>query len=70
MSFIKVQKLVLSEDGKVLSGSAAIVDTIYDSSVKGRSRHKVREKLGKGRNCLRRQEMRNLPFPYKGPCRI
>ena len=47
MSFIKVQKLVLSEDGKVLSGSAAIVDTIYDSSVKGRSRHKVREKLGK-----------------------
>ena len=47
MSFIKVQKLVLSEDGKVLSGSAAIVDTVYDNSVKGRSRHKVREKLGK-----------------------
>ena len=47
MSFIKVQKLVLSVDGKVVSGSAAIVDTIYDSSVKGKSRHKVREKLGK-----------------------
>ena len=35
MAFIKVQKLVLSEDGKVLSGSAVIVDTVYDSSVKG-----------------------------------
>ncbi|MGN0906552.1 MAG: transposase [Bullifex sp.] len=47
MAFIKAQKLVFSDDGKVISGSAAIVDTVYDSSVKGRSRHKVREKLGK-----------------------
>ena len=47
MAFIKVQKLVLSEDGNVVSGSAAVVDTVYDSSVKGRSRHKVRERLGK-----------------------
>ncbi|MGM9768062.1 MAG: transposase [Candidatus Cryptobacteroides sp.] len=47
MSFIKVQKLVLSDDGRVASGSAAIVDTVYDSSVSGRSRHKVRERLGK-----------------------
>ena len=45
MAFIKVQKLVLSEDGNVVSGSAAVVDTVYDSSVKGRSRHRVREKL-------------------------
>ena len=35
MAFIKVQKLVLSEDGNVISGSAAVVDTAYDSSVKG-----------------------------------
>ena len=35
MAFIKVQKLVLSEDGNVISGSAAVVDIIYDSSVKG-----------------------------------
>ena len=47
MAFIKVQKLVLSEDGNVVSGSAAVVDTVYDSSVKGRSRHRVRERLGK-----------------------
>ena len=47
MAFIKIQKLVLSEEGKVVSGSAAIVDTVYDSSVKGRSRHIVRERLGK-----------------------
>ena len=47
MAFIKVQKLVLSEDGNVVSGSAAVVDTLYDSSVKGRSRHRVRERLGK-----------------------
>ena len=47
MAFIKVQKLVLSEDGNVISGSAAVVDTVYDSSVKGRSRHRVRERLGK-----------------------
>ena len=47
MAFIKAQKLVLSEGGKVVSGSAAIVDTVYDSSVKGHSRHKVRERLGR-----------------------
>ena len=45
MAFIKVQKLVLSEDGNVISGSAAVVDTIYNSSMNGRSHHRIREKL-------------------------
>ena len=47
MAFIKVQKLVLDEDGKVKSGSAAIVETEYDSTYSGKSRHRVRERLGK-----------------------
>ncbi len=47
MAFIKVQKLVLDPDGSVRSGSASIMDTEYDPSYKGRSRHTTREKLGK-----------------------
>lgn len=47
MAFIKVQKLVLDEDGRVKSGSAAIVETAYDSTYSGKSRHRVRERLGK-----------------------
>ena len=66
MSFIKVQKLVLSEDGKVLSGSAAIVDTVYDSSVKGRSRHKVREKLGKVVTVSDDRKCGIFPSPTRG----
>ena len=48
MPFIKTQKLVLSNSGTgYLSGTASIIDTVYDKSVNGYSRHKVREKLGK-----------------------
>lgn len=47
MAFIKVQKLVLDEGGKVTSGSAAVVKTVYDSTYGGKSRHWVRECLGK-----------------------
>jgi len=47
MAFIKVQKLVVNDDGSVRSGSASIMTTEYDSSYKGKSRHTTREKLGK-----------------------
>lgn len=47
MAFIKVQKLVRNDDGSVRSGSASIMNTEYDSSYKGNSRHTPREKLGK-----------------------
>jgi len=47
MAFIKVQKLVRDEEGNVRSGSAAIVVSEYDPAVRGRSRHRVRERLGK-----------------------
>lgn len=47
MAFIKAQKLVYDEDGKISSGSAAVVDTIYDNTGKYHAKHKVREKLGK-----------------------
>lgn len=30
MPFIKTQKIVRGEDGSIQSGSAAIVDTVYD----------------------------------------
>lgn len=48
MAFIKTQKIIRNNDGVILSGSAAVVDTIYvKSGGKSHSRHEVRERLGK-----------------------
>lgn len=49
MSSIKIQKReVDKESGKIIKeGSASVVDTIYDPSIVGHARHKVRERLGK-----------------------
>ncbi|MBR4504464.1 MAG: hypothetical protein IKP20_05785 [Candidatus Methanomethylophilaceae archaeon] len=47
MAFIKVQKLVRNDDGSVRSGSAAIIDVIYDKSSRYHSKQVQREKLGK-----------------------
>lgn len=47
MAYIEFRKIVHDEDGSVKSGSAAIKETVYDSSRKGRCYHPVREKLGK-----------------------
>ncbi len=47
MASIKVQKLVLNDDGSVRSGSASILISSYDTSIKGNCRKKARERLGK-----------------------
>jgi len=47
MPHIKYQKLIHNSDGTIKSGSAAIVDTVYDSKRKGKCYHPVKEKLGK-----------------------
>lgn len=48
MAFIKTQKIVRSEDGTIISGSAAIVDSVYvNTGRKDHSKQEVREKLGK-----------------------
>lgn len=51
MVYIHVQKLVLDEDGKIRSGSASVMESVYepnkDGSKKGHSKHVQREKLGK-----------------------
>ena len=47
MPHIKKQKLVYNDDGSIRSGSAAVVETVYDSKRKGKCTHPVREKLGK-----------------------
>ena len=48
MAFIKAQKVIRDENGKITSGSASIVDTVYVSTrSKNHSSHTVREKLGK-----------------------
>ena len=48
MAFIKIQKLVRDNSGKIISGSAAIVDTEYvKTGTKSHCKHIVREKLGK-----------------------
>ena len=47
MAFIKAQKVRKDSDGKIISGSAAIVDTVYGHFGSYHSKHVVREKLGK-----------------------
>lgn len=47
MAFIKVQKLIRDETGKITSGSASIIDTVYDPTRSGHSTHSTRERLGK-----------------------
>ena len=48
MAFIKAQKIVRNHDGSILSGSAAVVDTVYVSTGRqNHSKHVVRERLGK-----------------------
>lgn len=47
MAFIKAQKVRKDSDGKMISGSAAIVDTVYGHFGSYHSKHVVREKLGK-----------------------
>lgn len=47
MAFIKAQKVRKDESGRIVSGSAAIVDTVYGHFGSYHSRHVVRERLGK-----------------------
>ena len=47
MAYIKVQNIKINDEGDIISGTASICETIYDSNVKGKCRHEVREKLGK-----------------------
>ncbi len=47
MAFIKAQKLTYNEEGKIQSGSAAIVDTQYGNYGTYHAKHTIREKLGK-----------------------
>lgn len=47
MPFIKAQKVIYDENGKISSGSAAIVDTYYGDFGTYHAKHTVREKLGK-----------------------
>ena len=48
MSFIKAQKIVRDSHGVIKSGSASLVDAVYDTGRHtGHSRHAVRERLGK-----------------------
>ena len=48
MAFIKAQKIVYDESGRIISGSASLVDTIYvRTGSRAHSRQQVREKLGR-----------------------
>ncbi|SFJ95446.1 hypothetical protein SAMN04487865_107215, partial [Succinivibrio dextrinosolvens] len=47
MAFIRIQKLKKDESGKILSGSASIIDVNYDPKAKYHAQQRVREKLGK-----------------------
>ena len=48
MAFIKAQKIIRDVSGRVISGSAAIVDAVYVSTgTKSHSKQQVREKLGR-----------------------
>ena len=48
MAFIKAQKIVYDESGRIISGSASVVDAVYvRTGGNAHSRQQVREKLGK-----------------------
>lgn len=48
MAFIKAQKIIRDESGNVISGSAAVVDSVYvKTGSKSHSKQVVREKLGR-----------------------
>ena len=48
MAFIKAQKIVRDDTGRITSGSAAVVDAVYvHTGNRSHSRQQVREKLGK-----------------------
>ena len=47
MPHIKWQKVTLDTDNSIKSGSASILDTVYDAKRKGNCSHPVREKLGR-----------------------
>ena len=48
MAFIKAQKIVRDDSGRIISGSASIVDTVYvRTGNSAHSRQQVREKLGR-----------------------
>ena len=47
MSFLRTQNIKFDDDGHVISGSASIMSTVYDSSRLHKSRQIVLEKLGK-----------------------
>ena len=48
MAFIKAQKIIRDDSGRVISGSTAIVDAVYVSTgTKSHSKQQVREKLGR-----------------------
>ena len=47
MAFIKIQNLVLDENGNVTHGTASVVDVIYVAGSKYHSKQQSRERLGK-----------------------
>ncbi len=47
MAFIKTQKIVRDDSGRIISGSASIVDTIYGNYGTYHAKHKTRERLGR-----------------------
>ena len=47
MAFIKSQKLVRDDNGNIIGGSAAIIDTQYGNFGSYHAKHTVRERLGK-----------------------
>ena len=48
MAFIKAQKVICDDNGRIISGSASIVDAVYvHTGRKSHSRQQVRERLGK-----------------------
>ena len=48
MAFIKTQKIIRDDSGRIISGSASLIDAVYvPGGGRSHSRQQVREKLGK-----------------------
>ncbi len=59
MAFIKVQHLVLDENGDVTHGTASVVDVIYVTGGKYHSKQQSRERLGRIIVCTTENQILN-----------
>ena len=71
MAFIKAQKIVYDDSGRIISGSASVVDAVYvHTGSSAHSKQQVREKLGKVLYLSENRKTGVFLSPTRGPTNI